>query len=89
MTPARSWLYLGPAVALAGVIVFTIYAPRARAAADPDRSTPTHLLWSCTGNVSCKPVGTPKGKTACELDAASLANTLPKGSRVVCHRIAK
>jgi hypothetical protein len=32
MTPARTWAYLGPAVALAGLILFTIYAPRARAA---------------------------------------------------------
>lgn len=92
MTPARTWLYLGPAVALAGVIVFTVFAPRAKAAqealVEPDRSPPTHLLWSCIG-VTCKSYGEPVGQTACQLDAASLANTLPKGSRVSCQRLAK
>lgn len=87
MTPARTWRYLGPAVALAGLILFTIYAPRARAADDVGRSPATHQLWSCTGNVTCKPHGRPMGQTACLLDAASLANVLPAESKVACHRI--
>lgn len=91
MTGARKWMLLGPAMALAGVIVFTVFAPRARAAVEalvePDRSPPTHQLWSCTGKATCKPHGEPMGKTACQLDAASLANVLPKGSRVACHRV--
>lgn len=90
MTRLRSWLYLGPAMALAGFMLVVTFAPRARAAVEalvePDRSPPTHLLWSCIG-VTCKSHGEPIGQTACLLDAASLANTLPKGSRVACHRV--
>lgn len=87
MTGARKWMLLGPCVALAGLIVFTVFAPRARAAADHDRSPATHQLWVCTGTVSCRPRGKPQGQTACLLDAASEANVLPKGSRVTCQRI--
>lgn len=47
MSRARTLLLVGPAVALAGVIVFTIYAPRARAADDVGRSPRTHQLWIC------------------------------------------
>lgn len=89
MTSARSWLLLGPAVALAGLIVFTVFAPRAKAAADHGRSPATHQLWVCDGAVSCRPRGKPQGQTACLLDAASEANVLPKGSRVSCQRIVK
>lgn len=84
---ARTLLLVGPAVALAGLIVFTIYAPRARAADDVGRSPRTHQLWVCTGTVSCRPRGKPQGQTACLLDAASEANVLPKGSRVTCQRV--
>ena len=87
MTPARTRLLLGPAMVLAGVIVFTVFAPRARAADDVGRSPATHQLWVCTGAVSCRPRGKPQGQTACLLDAASDANVLPKGSRVACHRV--
>lgn len=90
MTRERTWILLGPAMVLAGVIVFTVFAPRAKAAqealVEPDRSPPTHLLWSCIG-VTCKSHGEPMGKTACLLDAASLANTLPAGSKVACQRV--
>lgn len=89
MTRARTWLYLGPAIALAGLMLFTMFSPRARAAADHDRSPQTHQLWVCTGQTSCRPRGKPLGHTACLLDAASEANTLPKGSRVWCARIEK
>lgn len=82
----RSLLLLGSASCLAAVMLATTFSPRARAAAD-DRSPPTHQLWRCTTTVSCKPVGKPKGETACLLDAAAEANVLPKGSRVTCHRI--
>lgn len=89
MTSARTCLLLGPVMVLAGVILMTVYGPRARAAADSDRSTPTHQLWRCITTVSCAPVGNPKGKTACLLDAAAEVNVLPKGSRVSCQRIVK
>ena len=84
----RSWLLLGPAIALAGAIIVVTCAPRARAAADHDRSPATHLLWSCQQD-ACRSHGKALGQTACLLDAASLANVLPKGSRVTCQRVAK
>lgn len=91
MTPLRNWLLLGPAMALAGLILFVIAAPRAGRAAQEgldEYETPrTHQLWVCVTTVACKPVGKPKNSTACTLDAAAEANTLPKGSRVACHRV--
>ena len=89
MTRLRSWLLLGPAMALAGVILVTTFAPRARAAADNDRSPATHQLWACQTTVSCRTVGKPKGETACLLDAAAEANVLPKGARVACQRVTR
>ena len=93
MSRARTWLLLGPAMMLAGLIMVATFAPRARAAVEalvePDRSPPTHQLWACTGATTCKPHGEPLGQTACLLDAASLANTLPKGSKVACQRVEK
>ena len=92
MTRLRSWLLLGPAMALAGVILVTTFAPRARAAQEAldEYETPrTHQLWVCETTVSCKPIGKPKNSTACALDAAAEANVLPKGSRVACHRVAR
>ena len=81
-----TWL---PYAALAATVVLlgVIVANECRAAADHDRSPATHQLWSCTGNTTCKPHGRPMGQTACLLDAASLANTLPSGSKVACHRV--
>jgi len=93
MTPLRSWLLLGPAMALAGLILFVIASPRAGRAAQEgldEYETPrTHQLWVCVTTVACKPVGKPKNSTACALDLASVANVLPKGSRVSCRRIGK
>jgi hypothetical protein len=88
MTRRRNWLLLGPVVALAGAMIVVTFAPRARAAADHDRSPATHLLWSCQQD-ACRSHGKALGQTACQLDAASLANVLPKGSRVTCQRTAK
>ena len=84
----RNWLLLGPALALAGALIVVTCAPRARAAADHDRSPATHLLWSCQQD-ACRSHGKALGQTACQLDAASLVNVLPKGSRVTCQRVAK
>jgi hypothetical protein len=89
MTRARKWLLIGPAMALAGLMLVVTFAPRAKAAADHGRSPATHQLWVCSGEVSCRPRGKPQGQTACLLDAASEANVLPKGSRVSCQRTAK
>jgi hypothetical protein len=88
MTHLRNWLLLGPAMALAGALIVVTCAPRARAAADHDRSPATHLLWSCQQD-ACRSHGKPLGQTACLLDAASLANAMPKGSRVTCQRMTK
>lgn len=83
----RACIYLGPAIALAGVILTTVFAPRAKA---DDYDTPrTHQLWSCISATSCKPEGEPKNSTACALDLAALANTMPKGVRLYCARVAK
>lgn len=86
MSRIHTWLLIGPTVALIGLMLVVTFGPRARAAADHDRPTATHQLWSCSG-VTCRPHGRPLGRTACELDAASLANTLPSGSKVTCQRV--
>lgn len=80
------WAALAAAVALLGVIVASECRAAIEALVEPDRSPPTHQLWSCIG-VTCKPHGAPMGQTACQLDAASLANVLPSGSKVACHRV--
>jgi len=91
MTPARTCLLLGPVMVLVGVILMTIFVPRAgsRAAQDEYETPRTHQLWVCVTTVSCRPVGRPKNSTACALDAAAEANVLPKGARVSCQRIVK
>ena len=84
----RACLYLGPAAALAGVILSTVTAPRASRA--DDYETPrTHQMWVCKTTVSCAPKGRPKNATACDLDAAAETIVLPKGARVMCQRIVK
>lgn len=91
MTRARTWLLLGPAMALAGVLLVTTFAPRARAATDlgDDYETPrTHQLVVCL-DMDCKPRGRPMNATACALDLASLANTLPKGAKLTCQRVTR
>lgn len=88
----RTWLpyaALAAATVLLGVIVASECWAAVEALAEPDRSPPTHMLWVCEGAVSCRPRGKPQGQTACLLDAASLANTLPSGSKVTCHRITR
>jgi hypothetical protein len=83
----RACIYLGPAVALAGVILTTVFAPRTKA---DDYDTPrTHVLWVCESATSCKPEGPPKNSTACALDLAAKANTMPKGTRLYCARVDK
>lgn len=75
---------------LLGLAAIVLYAPRAGAAVEALQEPPsprTHQLWACAGETSCTPIGRPMGATACQLDAASLANTLPKGSRVACERV--
>lgn len=89
---SRSWAYLGPALALAGALVFTAFAPKARAAMEgltEPESPRTHQLIECAYHSPCRPRGRPMGETACGLDAASLANVLPAGSRTKCERVKK
>lgn len=86
----RSLAYIGPALALVGVLVFTAFAPKARAAMEgltEPESPRTHQLVECAYHSPCRPRGRPMGETACKLDAASLANVLPKGSRTTCERV--
>lgn len=91
MTRLRNWLLLGPAMALAGVILITTFAPRASRAAQEgldEYETPrTHQLWICYAAVSCKPLGRPMNLTACALDLASVANAMPKGTKLMCARV--
>lgn len=93
MSRARTWLLIGPAMILGGLILMVAFGPRAGRAAQEgldEYETPrTHQLWVCKTTVSCKPVGKPKNSTACALDAAAEANVLPKGSRVACQRVTR
>lgn len=93
MTGARSSLYLSLAMVLVGAALVWTFAPKACRAAQEgldEYETPrTHQLWVCAGTTSCKPVGKPLNSTACALDLASMANVLPKGSRVTCQRITR
>lgn len=77
---------------LLGLAAIVLYAPRASAAVEAlqePESPRTHQLWSCEGASSCKPRGKPVGKIACDLDAASLVNVLPKDSRVSCLKVTR
>ena len=92
MTHLRNWLLLGPAMALAGLMLTVTFAPRAKAAQEglDEYETPrTHQLWVCIAATSCKPHGKPMNSTACALDLASMANALPKGARLICQRIGR
>lgn len=78
------------AAVIIGLAAIVLYAPRARAAIEAlqePESPRTHQLWVCEGAVSCKPRGTPKGETACLLEAASLANVVEKATRIACKRV--
>lgn len=91
MTRHRSALYLSLAMVLAGVILITTFAPRAKGAQggrDEYETPRTHQLVVCV-DADCRPQGRPMNSTACALDLASVANVLPKGSRVSCRRIGK
>ncbi len=87
MSRARTLLLVGPAVALAGVIVFTIYAPRARAADDVGRSPRTHIVVVCPPAEPCKPRGKAISKTACEMDLRGVAVVVASGTRTRCERV--
>lgn len=84
----REWFLLGGSAALAGVMLATMAAPRNARADDYD--TPrTHQLWVCIEATSCRPEGPPKNSTACALDLAAKANTLPKGAKLTCERVTR
>ena len=87
MSRARTLLLVGPAVALAGVIVFTIYAPRARAADDVGRSPRTHIVVVCPPAEPCKPRGKAISKTACDMDLRGVAVVVASGTRTRCERV--
>ncbi len=80
------------AALILGLAAIVLYAPRASAAIEALQEPPspaTHQLWACAGATACKPYGRPMGKTACDLDAASLTNALPPGSRIYCTRVGR
>ena len=81
MNPA----WIAPLMAAAGLAALAVFAPLAKAA-EGSKSPPGWTLWSCTDGV-CRQHGRPLGQTACLLDLASLANVLPKGSRLACVRV--
>ena len=85
MSPA--WIALG--LSAAGIVALAYAAPRAKAAENEPAGHRTWQLWSCppVSPTDCRKHGSPLGKTACELDMASLVNVLPKGSRVACVQI--
>jgi len=89
---ALEWTAAAIAVLLALALVAS--SRPAKAATDADARPPaTHLLVSCLppadchGDRCCQTHGAARGHTACNLDAASLANLLPKGSRTICWRV--
>lgn len=92
MTRTRTWLYLGPAMVLAGVILFTIASPRARAAVEmlyEPNDTRTHVIMECKPNQPCAPRSRPMGQTACTMDITGVAIFAEKGTRLRCERVKK
>lgn len=78
------------AVLIIGLAAIVLYAPRARAAIEAltePGSPRTHQLWVCEGATTCKPRGALTGKTDCELDAAALASTVDKATKIACRRV--
>jgi hypothetical protein len=77
MSPA----WIAPALLAAGIAALAFAAPRA-SAAEPDRRQ-----WRIEVCIEdrCELRGVAlSGPTACNLDLVSLANTMPKGSRLSC-----
>ena len=79
----RPWATLAAALVLLGAMVIS----ECRAQSDGYDTPRTHQLWVCAGASSCKPEGKPKNSTACALDLAAKANTMPKGTRLYCARV--
>lgn len=78
------WASLAAALGLLAIMVVS----ECRAQGSKEYDTPrTHQLWVCAGASSCKPEGEPKNSTACALDLAAKANTMPKGTRLYCERV--
>lgn len=81
MSPA--WIALG--LTAAGIAALAYATPRARAA-ENDAPRPW-VLWEVTPDRAMpRARGTYTASTACALDLASLANVLPKASRLSCVR---
>ena len=81
MSPA--WIAAG--LAAAGIVALAYAAPRARAA-ELDAARPW-VLWEVSPDRAMPMArGTYTARTACEVDLASLANVLPKASRLTCVR---
>lgn len=85
MSPA--WIALG--LTAAGITALAYATPRARAAENEPPGHRVWQLWSCqpSPGTACRMHGSPLGRTACEMDLWSLANVLPRGSRVACVQI--
>ena len=91
MTRLRSWLLIGPAMALAGLMLTVTFAPRARAAVEalvePDDERRTHIVVVCPPAEPCKPRGVPVSKVACEMDVRGVAVVVASGTRTRCERV--
>jgi hypothetical protein len=90
MRSLRSLAYLAPAAVLAGLILMVAFGPRAKAADASSREVgPGWRIHECRpGREVCRWHGRVlSSPVACNLDLASLANTLPKGSRLSCVRV--
>ncbi|HQS14980.1 hypothetical protein [Reyranella sp.] len=94
MTSARSALYLSLAMALAGVILITTFAPRAGRAAqegldEPTEERRTHIVVVCPPGEPCRPRGVPVSKIACDMDLRGVAIVVASGTRTKCERVTK
>jgi hypothetical protein len=88
---ARTWLLLGPAVALAGVMLLVTFVPKASRAAElhPAETSATPPGWqvfrALPGEAYKARGRFFDNRTGCELDAAADINGSPKATRTACR----
>lgn len=83
MSRARKLLLIGPAIALAGLIVFTVAAKHARAEDDG----PLWRLVRCDPGKPCIERGRPIPYTACTTDMVGDTIVAPPGARLFCVKV--
>ncbi|MGQ3297709.1 hypothetical protein [Reyranella sp.] len=94
MSRARTWLLIGPAMILGGLILMVAFGPRAGRAAQEGLDEPadplrTHIVVVCPPAEPCKPRGVPVSKVACDMDLRGVAIVVASGTRTRCDRVAK